>query len=309
METRFLLISILSVFLVAGAGARADERYSEWGSGDKQYDALVERLNELIDRTEKSRAADHRLLQDLHDAIADHTASAPEPEAAPDLPQQKLEQDDFGDGNFTRNPAWTVAEGRFSVDSKLGLRSVVAKVSAPAATSSKTTTKDIVTDVLGSLLGNKKKETAPAPSQPSKPERAEIFLQSQIPNAFQMVFELVSREKHDRFTIDLFQGRSRGAGYRLAYVPGGQPSLELQRFGSSGVRSIVAHSRALNLEDNFRHRIEINRDTDGGMTVSIDGARLLEVADRSFRDPFSGITIANDGGDYSIREITILGDR
>ena len=119
----------------------------------------------------------------------------------------------------------------------------------------------------------------------------------------------MSREKHGSFSLDLYQGRSRGAGYRLAYVPGGQPSLELQRFGSSGVRSIVAHNQALNLEDNFRHRIEINRDTDGGMTVSIDGGRVLSASDRSFRDPFSGITIANDGGDYSIREITVLGDR
>ena len=128
-------------------------------------------------------------------------------------------------------------------------------------------------------------------------------------NAFQLVLELVSREKHGSFSLDLYQGRSRGAGYRLAYVPGEQPSLELQRFGSSGVRSIFAHNQTLNLEDNFCHRIEINRDTDGGMTVSVDGGRVLSATDRSFRGPFSGITIANDGGDYSIREITVFGDR
>ena len=34
------------------------------------------------------------------------------------------------------------------------------------------------------------------------------------------------------------------------------------------------------------------------MTVSVDGGRVLSATDRSFRDPFSGITIANDGGDY-----------
>ena len=85
--------------------------------------------------------------------------------------------------------------------------------------------------------------------------------------------------------------------------------MEPHRFGSSGVRSIVAYNQTLNLEDNFRHRVEINRDTDGGMTVSVDGGRVLSATDRSFRDPFSGITIANDGGDYSIREITVCGDR
>ncbi|MBR46080.1 MAG: hypothetical protein CMM31_06315 [Rhodospirillaceae bacterium] len=65
----------------------------------------------------------------------------------------------------------------------------------------------------------------------------------------------------------------------------------------------------INLEDNFRHRIEINRYGAGGMTVSLDGAQVLSANDRSFRNPFSGITIANDGGDYTIREITVFGDR
>ena len=276
---------------------------------DGKYDALVERLHELIDAAEKSRAADPRLLRDLRDAIADHTTAAPEPEVAPDLPPQILVHDDFRDGNYTRSPAWTVVEGRFSVDSGPGLRSVVAKVAAPAAQSSKTNTKDLVRDVLGSLLGTKKKGEPPATSQPSQPERAEIFIRAPISNAFQVVFEIVSRERHGRFSLDLFQGRSRGAGYRLSYTPGGQPSMELQRFGLSGVRSIVANNQALNLEDNFRHRIEFNRDRDGSMTVSVDGGQVLSAADRSFRDPFSGITIANDGGDYSLREITVFGER
>ena len=163
--------------------------------------------------------------------------------------------------------------------------------------------------MLGSLLGNKKDEPEPTTSQPTKPQRAEIFIQTPISNAFQMVFEIVSRENHGRFSIDLFQGRSRSAGYRLSYMPGGQPSLELQRFGSGGVRTIVASNQALNLEDNFRHRVELNRDASGGMTVSIDGKLLLDAADQSFRDPFSGMTIANDGGDYSLREITVSGLR
>jgi len=251
-------------------------------------------------------------LQDLREAIEDHgggeTAAAPEPEAAPDLPLQILVHDDFGDGNFTRNPGWTVAEGHFSVDSGLGLRSVVAKPPAPVKQSKKAKRKKLVTDVLGSLVGNKK-DPEPTSSQPAKPERAEIFIQTSISNAFQMVFEIISREKHGRFSIDLFQGRSRGAGYRLSYMPGGQPALELQRFGSSGVRSIVASNQALSLEDNFRHRVEINHDASGGMTVMIDGKQLLNATDQSFRDAFSGVTIANDGGDYSIREITVSGIR
>lgn len=105
-------------------------------------------------------------MQDLREAIEDHgggeTAAAPEPEAAPDLPLQILVHDDFGDGNFTRNPGWTVAEGRFSVDLGLGLRSVVAQAVAAEEKTSKQKRKDLVTDVLGSLLGTKKEEPAPS---------------------------------------------------------------------------------------------------------------------------------------------------
>jgi hypothetical protein len=309
---RFLFVSLVALLLVAASGARAEERYQEWGGGDAKLDALVTRLNELIDAAEKARAADPRLLQDLRAAIAEHTATArvstSESAPAPDLPPQILVHDDFKDGNFTRNPAWTVAAGSFSIDSGLGLRSVVAEPAAPEEKSDKDLRKELVVDVLGSLLGAKKQEPVQS-SQPAQPQRAEIFLAAPISNAFRLVFEIVSREKHGRFSLDIFQGGSRGAGYRLTYAPGGQPAMELQRFGSSGVRSLVARNQALSLEDNFRHRVEIVRDSAGGMTVSLDGGKVLSASDNSFRDPFSGIAVANDGGDYAIREITVFGSR
>ena len=310
---KYLFVSLVCLSLFASFGARAEERYSEWGSNDAKYDALVERLNELIDSAEKARAADPRLLQDLREALEEHgggaVAAAAEPEAEPQLPPQILVRDDFRDGNFTRNPGWTMVQGRFTVDSGLGLRSVVAKPVVAEKKSSKEKRKELVTDVLSSLLGSKSKEPEPTNTQPAQPERAEIFIRTPISNAFQLVFEVVSREKHGRFSLDLFQGRSRGAGYRLSYTPGATPGLQLKRFGSGGTRNIAASNGALNLEDNFRHRVEFNRDVAGGMTVSIDGAQLLNAADQSFRDPFSGITIANDGGDYSLREITVFGTR
>ncbi len=83
----------------------------------------------------------------------------------------------------------------------------------------------------------------------------------------------------------------------MAYVPGGQPSLELQPFGLSGLRSIVAHNQEFNLEGNFCHRAEFSRDSDVGMKISVDGAVPVSANDVSFRDPFSGWIIANEGGD------------
>ena len=100
----------------AGCGASIQKdnckrlTHSQWSGGDEKFEALVERLNEQIDTAEKSRAADFRLLRNWREAIAAHTLIAPEAESAPALPPQKLVHDDFGDGNFIRNPAWAVVE-------------------------------------------------------------------------------------------------------------------------------------------------------------------------------------------------------
>jgi hypothetical protein len=43
------------------------------------------------------------------------------------------------------------------------------------------------------------------------------------------------------------------------------------------------------------------------MVVKVDGAQVMEVTDRSYRDPFDGIALVNGGGDYALRSITIDG--
>ena len=41
------------------------------------------------------------------------------------------------------------------------------------------------------------------------------------------------------------------------------------------------------------------------MSVSIDGKAVLNAADQGFSDPFQGVTIANQGGDYIVKRIAI----
>ncbi len=43
------------------------------------------------------------------------------------------------------------------------------------------------------------------------------------------------------------------------------------------------------------------------MSVSVDGGILVEASDRSFRDPFNGVALINEGGDFTVREITVSG--
>jgi hypothetical protein len=137
--------------------------------------------------------------------------------------------------------------------------------------------------------------------------RAELFTRLPISNAFMVQLELVSRERDGRFEVDVFQGYRRSAGYRLSYNAGASPAFEILRFGRSGVRLLASHRKVVRLEDGYRHRLVFARDEAGAMSLILDGKALLEINDRSFRDPFAGITIANEGGDFAVREVSVLG--
>ena len=112
-------------------------------------------------------------MRELRDAIASHTVAAPEVEPAPALTPQKLVYDYFDYGDFTRNSARTLVEGRISVEPGFVLRSIVAKVTPVVKKSTKQPWTELFTDVLDSLLGTKQKT---AELVPSKPDRGEKFI-------------------------------------------------------------------------------------------------------------------------------------
>lgn len=256
-------------------------------------------MNELIDEAEKARAADPRFLRDLREALESH-----------DRPfQQELLFDNFRDGEFSKNPAWTVAEGRFSVDSRLGLKT---RVEPPKAASTSTTApkkkkKDLASSLLGALLSDDSGDSGSASTPSTQADRAEIFSATEISNAFALETDLTSSVEAGRLSLNLFQGRNRNSGYRLAYLPGGDPSFELIKFTSRGASVIDSSADSISLEDDASHSITFSRDDQGEMVVELDGTELIRATDRSFRDPFDGISIVNDGGDYVISEIVIYG--
>jgi len=244
----------------------------------------------VLFRSERVRAADPVFLRDLREAIAEY-----------DRPiQHELFHDDFRDGDFTRNPAWSVAAGRFNVDRNLGLRSVV-NARAVRRESDQSDQRDLAAALLSTLLDSNRR------SNDDVNTRADIFIMQPISNAFTVRFDLISQERAGRFSVDVFQGQGRSAGYRLSYYPGQTPSLELLRFSARGEVVIKVLSEALDLEDGFRHRIELSRSTGRIMTVRIDGRDVISTTDSAFRDAFDGLALINGGGDYAVREITVFG--
>ena len=312
-----LLLSIALALPAATAGAGEKERYSEWrgdaaedDAADDAAQALARELEALIDEAERARAADPRFLQDLRDAIAAHAAFTP---------RAALIRDDFSDGDFTRDPRWTVASGDFAVDPRLGLRTVVPVAGAGADAAGESeggltgigkSVLDAGKNVVGGLLGDgegKEDAAKEEDAAPPAPEPAEIYLAATAGDAFALEIELTSRvaAADARFEIDLFQGETRGAGYRLSYLPGGDPALVLSRFGRRGVTALGAHDGAAALEDGRGHTFGLTRDAEGAMAVSVDGAVLIRAESRAPTGPFDGIALVNGGGDYAIREIAV----
>lgn len=324
-----LLLSAALVLPAAAADASEKERYSEWrgdAAEDDAAQALARALEALIDEAERARAADPRFLQDLRNAIAAHAATF--------APRAALIRDDFSDGDFTHDPRWTVASGDFAVDPRLGLRTVVPVAGAGADAAGESeggltgigksaldagksvldAGKDVVGGVLdagkgvvGGLLGDGESEEDAVREEDAgtpAPEPAEIYLSETVGAAFALEIALTARGGEGaRFEVDLFQGETRGAGYRLTYLPGGDPVLALARFGRRGVTVLGAHDGAAALDDG--HILGLTRDAEGAMAVSVDGAVLIHAESRTPAGPFDGIALVNGGGDYAIREIAV----
>ena len=174
-------------------------------------------------------------------------------------------------------------------------------------TTTKKKKRDLASSLLGALLDDGSGDSGSTSSSSSAAPRAEIFAATPISNAFSMEVELVSQVTAGRLSVYVFQGSNRSAGYRLAYLPGAAPSFELIRFSSRGASVIDSYAEVVSLEDGATHRLALARNDRGQMTVSLDGTEIMRTTDRSFRDPFDGVALVNDGGDYAVRQIAIYG--
>ncbi len=296
---RFILALI--VLMLASLPLSAQQKYSAWsnpdGSGGTTQE-LIDKLNALIDEAEKSRAADPVFLHDLR-ALTQGNAA---PKSV------SVFSDDFSDGDFSANPEWNVSEGRFWVEKDWGLRSAITAASA-AETEQQTKQadgKDLALAIFGAVLQQAtKNQSEPTQKTAAKQEVAAIYSTVAIANAFSMEFEISSWQPHGQIDIGPFQGTDTNSGYRLSYAPGG--AWALLRMTAQGTSVIKQSTKSVPLEDQKSHTIVWSRDARARMSVSIDGEAVFSTTDRSFSDPFDGIAITNQGGDYIIKRIAVAG--
>jgi hypothetical protein len=296
------LFTVLLTALCLALPAHGDSRYDTWpgaaGAGD--LESLVAELRRLTREAEQARAADPRFLRDLED-LADRY----------DRPwRQELLHDDFGDGDYRRDPDWTVLRGVFRADPRRGLVLDPRAVAAPAPTPSPGEERErdpgaeLAMALLGSLMNQRQQGSGePAPAAPGPPADGVIYTRLEVPNAFALEVELAVTEAAGAVEFGVFQGRADGPGYRLAVAPGPQGVVELLRVSGRGT-AVVERARA---EVGGTLRLGWTREKDGEMRVTLDGREVFASTDRGFRDPFIGLQVRHQGGGYQVREITLLG--
>lgn len=294
---RWLMVAVL---LVLPATVRAQPERA--APDDMRTLQLVDQLKEIIQQAERGRGTDRATLSSLKDLVNRY-----------DWPWRvRLLSDDFSDGNFTANPAWSVYRGDFRVVRGLGLVSTsnVETVSSPAPgdTGTGSGSPSVIEGILGGILKGVL-ERGPSTQFRSSVVTSEISTPVGIGNAFAVRVRMASRERNpagSRIEFGPYRGGEREWGYRLAFNPAQRPAWELVR-ALPGRSAIVEKSdNVAGAGDGRAHNIEWRRDRDGNMQVLVDGAELFRALDRS-NDLFDGFTIVNSGGEYNFERIEVFG--
>lgn len=291
-----LAAALLSSTVLAAPAVAQTQRYAPWQPpGQDQTKAMLDELSRMVSQAERDKAASPDFIADLKGLVQRYSAAVAPPAAAAPVPAQppvaasapvpaeppaaapasaapaslagtRVFSDDFSDGNYTANPAWTSLQGTWTVD-KNGLHSD--------------------TKAAGGQQGGV----------------AAISLQQTLKNNFGLEFALADIANQGQFEIRVFQGTSKDSGYRLVYLPSNSPVFALYRAGRSGITQVAQTSNTAPLRRGERTRLTWTRDAAGRMVVALDGKAIIEASDNGFRDGWNGVMLVNFGGDFAVRSV------
>jgi hypothetical protein len=267
--------------------------------GGARTQELVDHLKEVIREAEQDRRSNLSITRQVRDLVRRY-----------DWPWRvSLLFDDFRDGDFTYDPRWIVNHGEFRVARGAGLRSYFDPTPSGRYRTSDRRSDSPALELLGELLLGGR-ERAVAETQSRWKSEAEIFTRVGITKAFALKLQLNIKsyvDRNNRLEFGPFQGEERSSGYRLAYESGSSPSLSLLRVGPNRSAVIEMVDQGIVLEDGTAHTMEWRRSVDGEMVVLLDNREVIRAVDRAYDDPFDGFAVINKGGEFEIKQISILG--
>lgn len=281
---------LLALLLISTAASAATAPNTE-------TQKVVDELRALAAKARKERSADPWLLQAMDDLVQRNY-----------WPWRHVVIDEkFSDGDFSKNPAWETATGKFWVDRSLGLRSKAVVTAAAPASKEKDKQKfrDALREAVLAEMAGQKPGNTPAATTTSV---AEIYLPARITNSFALDASFSQHQTPlDPGVIEfgLFEGTRRDRGYVLAIVTGEENYAELQRITAKGVaiidQEVLVNAPATGALQNLIWR----REPSGAMTVSLDGKTLIQTQDRGLNAAFRSFGIANRVGDFAVKQVAL----
>ena len=304
------LIALLFVFPAYDLTAQTTKTYQPWSNPDQatssRMNELLDQLDSLTKKAEQARAADPQFLYDLKNLSSRYR----------NPPTAQILFDDFSDGDFTRNPAWTVSEGQYFLEKGWGLRNKV-ETRPAAETSRKLKGKDLAIALFGQILNQSGGQTSIPSSNASSGQSGQqvvaqptaIYTKANIGNAFEIKTNISSWAKNGSLDIAVYQGAVQAGtpttGYHLQYLASGQ--FRLIRVSARGQTTLASSPRSYNLQDKKVHNLRWQRSKTGFFKVYLDGKQIFQSSDMGFRDNFNGIRLSTNGGDFIFRDISVSG--
>ena len=306
MKRSILLGAVAGVLLLATPSVRAEDiPYAPWQAQVQTgtMPELVKNLRTLIDKAERDKAANPLFLKDLRN-LADQYGG---PVAGWPV---RLLYDDFQDGQYTSNPAWTVTSGQWQVSNVGSAPALFSQVRLPNASGQSSNNKaaDLLLSALGAALNQQNDQNQSNQNQQGQNPRATILTPVAITDQFSIKLVMISGgERIGQFNFGPYAGKRAENSYQITYDPAATRGLALSRIVDRNVQTLASSSGSVDLEDGKSHVIEWNRGPGGKMTVTLDGKPALQATDVGAHKPFTGFVMVNSGGSYGIRSIAING--
>ena len=270
------------------------------GPEDPNKEALESMLNELqqtIDDADKRMVAHPRFLDELREMVKRYRA--------------KLRNiylfEDFADGDITKDPKWSITSGKFRITAESRLRSqVFVDTSFQGSTSSSEETNPFAI-ILGEIAKAQEKKKAKKQGA-STDESAVIQTMVPIGPAFEVDLTFTSDSSRGAMQIVLLGGTPARAYYRLVYHASPSPDRPIKIIRQRGSQQFIIDTatRYPNLDDGIPHQLQWIRDSAGNMRVLIDGGEVLNTVELYYKEEFSGLALANNGGTYEWGPIQVL---
>lgn len=273
--------------------AQGAERWQTPPSADR----LLDDIKDLIEKGERERLARRSFIRDLRGLVARY-----------DWPWTRLLlSDSFADGDYTRNPAWTVHTGRFEVDRNVGLVTTQEVQHRAKSGQSRQAEGNLGQQLLSSVLEQMSQPRQQQGRRRAEPDRSDISTRIKITNAFDLRIEYRSRTDEGRIEFGPYSGKD-DQGYRLVYLPNGSPPLALVRFSAfgSGVVQVADESTRPSGQGRELY-IQWLRSESGEMSILFNGEEVIRAQDNTFTNGFDGLSISNLAGTHAFREITVYG--